>query len=92
MTLKKIGLHKFIWLNTEAMISTVQLSANSFETMVMFEDGEEIECVHTDNAKSAAKTHNEIMNKWNDKVYEGSTAKLLGVPNYGQFVETLVAC
>ena len=92
MTLKRIGLHKFVWLNTKAIISTVQLSDNEFETMVMFEDGDEIECVHTNSAKDAAKKHNELMNKWNDKVYEGSTQKLLGVPNYGQFVDTVVAC
>jgi hypothetical protein len=92
MTLKRIGLHEFYYCNTKAIISTVQLSDNEFETMAMFEDGDELECVRTHDAKTAAKKHNEIMHKWNDKIYEGSTAKLLGADNYGQFVKTIVAC
>ena len=90
--MKRIGLHKFVFCNTPAIVSTVQISANEFETMVMFEDGEDLECVTTRTVEDARRTHNEIMHKWNDKVYEGSTAKLLGAPNYGQFMTAVVAC
>lgn len=90
--MKRIGLHTFNIFNTDAMISTVQLGENEFETMVMFDDGDELECIRTKNVADAKKTHNEMVNKYNDRVYEGSTAKLLGAVNYGQFVKTVVAC
>lgn len=92
MTLNRIGLHTFVIFNTPAMISTVQLGENLFETMVLFEDGEDLEEIRTHTLEDARRTHNEVVNRWNDRVYEGSTAKLLGAANYGQFVKTVVAC
>lgn len=88
----RIGLHQAIYLNTLTLISTVQLSENYYETMVVFEDGEEIESFISYTLEDAKKRHNEVMNRWNDKIYEGSTAKLIGVPNLGQFVKTIVPC
>lgn len=92
MKLNRIGLHTFWFCNTKAMISTVQLEANLFETMVMFDDGDELECIRTNTLADAKKTHNEVMHRWNDRIYEGSTAKLLGAPNLGQFVTPVVTC
>lgn len=92
MKLNRIGLHTFVFCNTNAMISTVQLSENLFETMVMFADGDELECIRTATLADAKKTHNEVMRRWNDRIYEGSTAKLLGAPNLGQFVNPIVTC
>lgn len=89
---KRIGLHTFTIHNTAARVSTVQITENMFETMVMYDDGEEIEVVTTHTLSEAKKTHNEIMNKYNDLIYENSIAKLLGAENYGQFVHTIVAC
>lgn len=92
MKLNRIGLHTFWFCNAKAMISTVQLEENLFETMVMFDDGDELECIRTHTLADAKKTHNEVMNRWNDRIYEGSTAKLLGAPNLGQFVTPVVTC
>lgn len=88
----RIALHTFVFCNTPAMISTVQLDKTTFETMVMFDDGDEIESFRTGTVEEARKTHNEVMHRWNDKLYEGSTAKLLGAVNYGQFVTPVVTC
>ena len=92
MKLNRIGLHTFWFCNTEAMISTVQPEDDLYETMVMFADGDELECIRTHTLADARKTHNEVMHRWNDRIYEGSTAKLLGVPNLGQFVTPVVTC
>ena len=88
----RIGLHTFVIYNTPAIISTVEISPNEFETMVMFEDGDELECIRTYTLADARKTHNEVTNRWNDRVFKGSTAKLLGMPNLGQFVIPVVTC
>ena len=89
--MKRIALLEMIYLNTKAIISTVKLF-NYYETMVMFEDGDEIESFKTFTEADAKKLHNEVVNKWNDKLYEGSTAKLLGAENLGQFVKTIKSC
>lgn len=40
-----------------------------------------------------AKTkHNTTVNKWNDKIYNGSIEKNLGFENYGQFVTPVITC
>ena len=88
----RIALHTFTFCNAPARISTVQLYADLFETMVMFDDGEEIEVFETSTLEAARKTHNEVMHRWNDRLYEGSTAKLLGAANFGQFVTPVVTC
>lgn len=92
MIYKRIGLHQMVYCNQPAIISTVQLSEHSFETMVMFNDGEEIESFRTTTLEAAKAQHNETMRHWNDRLYEGSTARFLGVQNLGQFVKTVVAC
>ena len=88
--MKHIALHSFYFCNAKARVSTVQLSEHEFETMVMFDDGDELEQIITSNRKDACKTHNEVMHRWNDKLYEGSTAKLLGAANIGQFMHPVV--
>lgn len=40
--MKRIALHKMNIFKANAIISTVQIAENEFETMVMFDDGEEI--------------------------------------------------
>lgn len=92
MKINRIGLHTMIVYNTPAMISTVQLDANTYETMVMFEDGDELECIRTHSLDDAKRTHNEVMNRWNNRLYESSIAKHIGFPNIGQFVHTVKAC
>ena len=89
---RRIGLHTFVWLNAPCRISTVQLSPSLYETMVMFDDGEEIEVLHSGTEEEARRVHNETMHRWNDRIFDGSTAKLLGAVNYGQFVTTVVPC
>ena len=88
---ERIALHTMVIYNTKAMISTVKVFGE-YETMVMFEDGDEIESITSASLGDARKAHNELVNKYNDKIYEGSTAKLLGVENLGQFVHTVKAC
>lgn len=88
----RIALHTFTFCNAPARISTVELYTNHFETMVMFDDGDEIEVFETHNLEDARRTHNEVMHRWNDRIYEGSTAKLLGAANYGQFVTAVITC
>jgi L-lactate utilization protein LutB len=90
--MKQIALHTFHYCNTPARVSTVQFSENCYETMVMFDDGDELECIRTYTAEDACKVHNEVMNRWNDRIYEGSTAKLLGALNLGQFMHPVITC
>lgn len=90
--MKRIALHTARIYNTNAYISTVQLSDHEFETMVLLEDGTDLENITTSSLDEAKRTHNEIMNKWNDKIYEESIDKCLGFANLGQYVKTVVAC
>lgn len=92
MKINTIGRHTMIAFNHPAIISTIQLGDNLYETMVMFDDGEELECIRTRTLADAKRTHNEVMNRWNDHLYEGSVAKCLGFPNIGQFVHPVVTC
>ena len=90
--MNRIALHTFVFCNAPARISTVEIFAGLFETMVMFDDGDELEVHRTTTLEDARRIHNEVMHRWNDRIYEGSTAKLLGAPNYGQFVTAVVTC
>jgi len=88
----RIGLHTFTIYNTPARVSTVKLTDTEYESMVMYDDGEEIESVTTYSLEKAKATHNRLVNKYNDLVYEGSIDKLLGADNYGQFVTAVITC
>lgn len=90
--MERIGLHKMVFCNAKAIISTVKLGVNNYETMVMYEDGEEIESFRTSTESEAKAKHNETMNKWNDKIYDDSIDKCLGFSNLGQFVKPIVTC
>lgn len=92
MLFRKIGEHKMRYCGAPAMISTVELSETVFETMVMFEDGEEIESFRTNNEFDARKKHNETVQKWNDIIYSGSIERHLGFGNWGQFVKPIKMC
>jgi hypothetical protein len=92
MNLPRIGLHRFFIHGMKAHISTVQLGADLFETMVLYEDGDELECIRTHTLEDARRTHNEVMRRYNDRLYECSVQKLLGMPNLGQFVTPVVTC
>ena len=87
----RIALHKMVYFNTRAMISTVE-AFGEYETMVMFEDGDEIEVIRTHSLEEARKNHNRLVHKYNDEIFEGSIAKLLGAANVGQFVKCVKAC
>ena len=87
----RIALHTMFIYNNKAMISTVKIG-NIYETMVMFDDGDELESFRTDSLDEAKSTHNKLMHKYNDMIYEGSLQKHLGVANLGQFVKTVVSC
>lgn len=89
--IERIALHRMFLYNHEAIISTVRIGG-FYETMVMFDDGDELECIRSGSLEAARATHNSLVHAYNDKIYEGSTARLLGVRNYGQFVETIKAC
>ena len=89
--MERIALHTMTYHNHEAMISTVKVFG-AYETMVMYSDGEEIEVITTATEADARAAHNRLMNKYNDLIYTGSIAQLLGVPNLGQFVRTVKAC
>lgn len=90
--MNRIALHTFSFCNAPAIISTVEIFPNEYETMVMFDDGDELEVFKTTNLEDARRVHGEAVNRWNDRLYEGSTAKLLGAKNHGQFITTVVAC
>lgn len=92
MNIKRIGLHTFHAFNQKIMISTVQLGAALYETMVLFHDGEELECHRTRTLADAKAMHNSVMRRWNDRLYEGSVAKAIGFSNIGQFVHPVVMC
>ena len=83
--MKKIRKHEMKIYNTKAMISTAEIFGE-YETMVMFEDGDELECYTSDTLEEALKIHDELVTKYNNDIYERSTAKLLGAKNNGQFV------
>lgn len=90
--MERIGLHKMVYLREPAIISTVKLGEGLYETIVMWGDGEDVECTRTRTLEDARRTHNETMRRWNDKLYEGSIDKCLGFPNLGQFVKPVVMC
>ncbi len=89
--MERIALHTMTYHNHEAMISTVKVFG-AYETMVMYADGEEIETVTTSTETEARAAPNRLMHTYNDLIYAGSIAQLLGVPNLGQFVRTVKAC
>lgn len=91
--IKKIEEHYyFCYCNRKTIISTIDLFGEYYETMVMFEDGEELDCLRTSDLEEAKNNHKEMVRKWTDKAFEGSTAELLGVANIGQFMHTVKSC
>lgn len=89
--MNRIALHTFTYCNDKAIISTVEIFGE-YETMVMFEDGTEIESFYADSLEEAKANHNNAVKSYNDKAYNGGISKLLGAKNNGQFVKTVIAC
>lgn len=91
--MERVGLHTMTYLREPARVSTVKLADGVYETIVMWDDGEEIESpVRTATLEDARALHNETMRRWNDRLYEGSIDKLLGFANLGQFVKPVKMC
>lgn len=91
--MERIGLHTMCYLQHPARVSTVKLDDGLYETIVMWDDGEEIEApVRTSTLEDAREAHNDAMMRWNDRLYGGSIDKPLGVANMGQFVKSVVMC
>ena len=66
--MNRIALHTFTYCNDKAIISTVEIFGE-YETMVMFEDGTEIESFYADSLEEAKANHNNAVKTYNDKVY-----------------------
>ena len=85
--MRKVMRHEMEYLAEPAVISTVELCEGLFETMVMWEDGEEIELpVRTRDEAEAVATHMELVERWREKLFEGSIAKLVGGTDRSMFV------
>ncbi len=75
---KQIVLNKFTFCNTPAIISTVKIFGE-YETMVMYNDGEEIESFISSTQEEARQTHKETVKRWNDRMQYGTFNKCLGI-------------
>ncbi len=93
--MERIALHTFYIYGEPAMISTVNMFG-TYETIVMMEDGDELEMYRTKDIEEAKATHKKLVNKYNDRLYEGSIRgqllKAIGEPNIGQMVKCIKAC
>lgn len=70
MEVKNIQKNKFRWLNTPCIISTVYIPLfNEYQTMVMFEDGEEIDSYTTYSKEEALQLHKTLVEQWKDKLF-----------------------
>ena len=91
--MERIALHTMHYLQHPARVSTVKLCDGLYETIVMWDDGEEIEPPErTATMEEARELHDATMRRWNDRLYDGSIDKLLGVANLGQFVKPVSMC
>lgn len=85
--MRKVMRHEMEYLAEPAVISTVELCEGLFETMVMWEDGEEIEPpARTRDEAEAVVLHLELVEKWRERLFEGSIAKLVGGTDRSGFV------
>ena len=85
--MRKVMRHRMEYLAEPAVISTVELRGGLFETMVMWMDGEEIEPhVRTRDEAEAVAAHMELVEKWREKLFEGSIAKMVGGTDRSGFV------
>lgn len=93
---ERLGLAEIFIEGKKVLISTVKISfadlPEEYETMVLYENGEDIESKHTFSRKDAVNFHNSLVHKYNDLIYKKSLAKSLGFENYGQFVNVKVSC
>ena len=85
--MRKVMRHEMEYLAEPAVISTVELCEGLFETMVMWMDGEEIESpTRTRDEAEAVLVHLETVERWREKLFEGSIAKLVGGTDASMFV------
>lgn len=93
--MERIALHTFNIYNSPAMISTVKLFGE-YETMVMLDNGDELESYRTKSLEEAKATHNRLVHAYNDRLYDGTIRgrllKATGQPNIGQMVTCVKAC
>lgn len=71
-----VAYNKFRFCNQTAIVSTVQYDG-VFETMVLYDDGLELETIRTRTLEDAKKTHAETYARWKAHAYDGSIQKLL---------------
>lgn len=77
--MRKVMRHRMEYLAEPAVISTVELCEGLFETMVMWEDGDEIEPpVRTRDEVEACVLHLELVERWRERLFEDSIYKYLG--------------
>lgn len=84
-----LALHKFNAFNSECLISTVKIF-NEYETMVLCEDGAELDCCRSASLEAAKEVHASFVKKWNDEVYNSSCDRFLGIVNHGQYVKPII--
>ena len=93
--MERIALHTFYIYNEPAMINTVNMFG-TYETMVMMDDGDELESYRTKSLEEARATHNRLVHEYNDRLYDGTIRgrllKAIGEPNVGQMVKCIKAC
>ena len=93
--MERIAMHTFYIYNRKAMISTVNMYG-TYDTIVMMDDGDELEMIRTKDLNEAKATHNRLVRKYNDELYEhsirGQLLKAIGEPNIGQMVKCIKAC
>ena len=76
---EKIARHVLHAFNSLVIISTVKLAEDLFETIVMFDDGEELDCVHAHTREAACRLHESTVLRWMSTIYDGSIDKCLGI-------------
>lgn len=72
--------HEFIMNNARTIISTVDMGGDKYETMVLRDDGTELESYINYNKCEALSTHEKLVIKYQDFIYNNSIEKLLGIP------------
>lgn len=76
---EKIARHVLHAFNSQVIISTVKLAEGLFETIVMFDDGEELDCVHAHTREDACTLHENAVLHWTSIIYDGSIDKCIGI-------------
>lgn len=77
--MERIALHRMEYLGEPARVSTVRLGAGVYETLVMWDDGEEIEPpARTRDEWEALSLHMDAVERWRTRLFQGSIMQLAG--------------